>query len=95
MTGVDDVLPGARERDVRRQFLAEAVALSLIGGVFGIALGIIGSRVLVNALGWPMSISAGTIAVATASATAAGVLFGYYPARRAASLDPIDALRHE
>ncbi len=86
---------GARERDVRRQFLAEAVALSLVGGVAGITLGFAASRVLGSTLGWPMRVSPQTIAIATACATGAGVIFGYYPARRASALDPIDALRSE
>jgi putative ABC transport system permease protein len=86
---------GARERDVRRQFLSEAVMLSVLGGVAGIALGVVGSRVLGSTLGWPMRVSPQTIVIATACATIAGVVFGYYPARRAAALDPIDALRSE
>ena len=86
---------GARPGDIRRQFLAEAITLGLIGGGFGIVLGVLGSRALVLALGWPMSISLETIGIATGSALAAGLVFGYYPARHAAALDPIEALWKE
>jgi putative ABC transport system permease protein len=86
---------GARERDIRRQFIAEAVVLSLVGGGAGIAGGLVASRTLANALGWPTLVSFDTIIVATAFSTATGLVFGYYPARRASALDPIDALRFE
>src|SRR5207302_737365 len=86
---------GATERAVQLQFLGEAVLLSLLGGVFGIGLGVAGSFLLGSALGWPMTIPTGAIAVAPAFAIGVGVLFGFYPARKAALLDPIEALRHE
>jgi putative ABC transport system permease protein len=86
---------GARTRDILRQFLAEAVTLSLIGGVFGIVLGVATSQALTQILGWPTLITSASIAVAFAFAAAVGVFFGFYPARKAASLDPIEALRYE
>ena len=86
---------GARTRDILRQFLAEAVALSVLGGIAGIALGIGVSRAVSQGLGWPTLITSSSIAIAFAFAAAVGIFFGYYPARKAASLDPIDALRYE
>jgi putative ABC transport system permease protein len=86
---------GARTRDILRQFLAEAVALSIIGGTVGIGLGLIASQSLTRGLGWPTQITPGAILLAFAFAAGVGVFFGYYPARKAASLDPIDALRYE
>jgi putative ABC transport system permease protein len=86
---------GARTRDILRQFLAEAVTLSVVGGVIGIALGVAVSQSLTRGLGWPTQITPQSILVAFAFAAAVGVFFGYYPARSAANLDPIDALRYE
>jgi putative ABC transport system permease protein len=86
---------GARTRDILSQFLAEAVTLSLAGGIIGILLGILVSRVLTQVLGWPTTISPMSVLVAFVFAAAVGVFFGYYPARRAAELDPIEALRYE
>jgi putative ABC transport system permease protein len=86
---------GAKARDILRQFLAEAVALSLVGGLAGIALGVTVSEVITKSLGWPVLITAGSIAVAFAFSAAVGVFFGWYPARKAANLDPIEALRYE
>jgi putative ABC transport system permease protein len=86
---------GARARDILRQFLAEAVCLSLAGGGVGVLLGTIASRTLTQALGWPSLITASALGVAFAFSAAVGVFFGYYPARRAARLDPIEALRYE
>jgi putative ABC transport system permease protein len=86
---------GARSRDVLRQFLVEAVALSVSGGTLGVGLGLGVSQTLNQALGWPTAVTASSILVAFAFAAAVGVFFGYYPARRAAELDPIEALRHE
>ena len=84
---------GAREGDILSQFLVEAVVLSLIGGMLGIILGIgatVGVGFLIN---WPMAPSPGTIAVAVLTSAAIGLVFGFLPARRAAKLDPIEALR--
>jgi putative ABC transport system permease protein len=86
---------GAKAADILRQFLAEAVALSLVGGLAGIALGITVSEVITKSLGWPVLITTASIAVAFAFSAAVGVFFGWYPARKAANLDPIEALRYE
>jgi putative ABC transport system permease protein len=86
---------GARSRDVLRQFLVEAIALSALGGAAGVALGVGVSRALTSVLGWPTRLDALAIGVALAFAAAVGVFFGWYPARKAAGLDPIDALRYE
>jgi putative ABC transport system permease protein len=86
---------GARGRDVLRQFLIEAVMLSLIGGALGIALGTFGARVIADQFQWPTRVSPNAVAFAFGCSAAVGVFFGYYPARRAANLDPIEALRFE
>ena len=86
---------GARTRDILRQFLAEAVGLSIVGGLVGVLLGLGVSRGLTQGLGWPTMITPSAIVIAFAFAGAVGVFFGYYPARKAANLDPIDALRYE
>src|SRR5438034_8085418 len=86
---------GARGRDVLRQFLVEAVILSLIGGGLGVLLGTLGARAIADMFQWPTRVSANAIALAFGCSAAIGVFFGYYPARRAANLDPIDALRFE
>jgi putative ABC transport system permease protein len=86
---------GARGRDVLRQFLVEAVMLSLVGGAIGVLLGAIGARTISDVLQWPTHISINAITLAFLCSAAVGVFFGYYPARRAARLEPIDALRFE
>jgi putative ABC transport system permease protein len=86
---------GARARDVMRQFLAEAILLSLLGGVSGIGLGLLGSHVIATSFEWPTRVSTQAILLAFGCSVAIGLFFGYYPARRAAALDPIDALRFE
>jgi putative ABC transport system permease protein len=86
---------GARESAIRVQFLGEAVVLSLIGGVFGVALSYAGSAGFERTLGWPIAIPPSSLLVAVASAVTVGVVFGYYPAWRASRLDPIEALHHE
>ena len=86
---------GARRRDVLQQFLVEAVALSCCGGLAGIACGFIAAAVVARVLEWPAAVSPGSVALAFGIAAAVGVFFGFYPARRASRLDPIDALRSE
>ena len=86
---------GARGRDVLLQFLVEAVVLSLFGGAIGIALGFGLSRGITFWMEWPTTVSTNAVAVAFGFAAATGVFFGFYPARKAAALDPIDALRYE
>jgi len=86
---------GARTRDILRQFLSEAVALSLVGGLAGILLGIVVSEIIATSLGWPVLITSTSVLVAFAFSAAVGVFFGWYPARTAANLDPIEALRYE
>ena len=86
---------GARSSAVRSQFLIESVVLSLTGGLFGIVLGIIVSLAIPKMLGWPTLISTMAIIGSVIFSVAVGIFFGYYPARKAAALDPIDALRYE
>ena len=86
---------GARRRDVMAQFLTEAVTLSLVGGLIGIGLGV-GATVLMSKLaGWSTLISSGSILLAFIFSATVGIFFGLYPAKKAASLDPIEALRYE
>jgi putative ABC transport system permease protein len=86
---------GAHARDILTQFLLEAIALSTVGGLIGIVLGIVTAKVLSAVAEWPTLISPGSIAVAFLFSAAVGVFFGFYPARKAAHLDPITALRYE
>jgi putative ABC transport system permease protein len=86
---------GARERDILLQFLVEAVVLSLAGGLIGILIGVAGSKLISVLVQWPTFISPKSILLAFGFSAAIGVIFGLYPAWRAASLDPIDALRYE
>jgi putative ABC transport system permease protein len=86
---------GARGSDVLMQFLVESAALSIAGGAIGLIAGLAGSILLARTTGWPTSVSPITAAVALAFSAAVGIAFGFYPARKAASLDPIQALRYE
>ena len=86
---------GATEADVQLQFLVEAVTLSMLGGAVGIIAGLGGSALISNFLSWPTLISAKAIVAAAVFSAAVGVFFGFYPARKAAQLDPIEALRYE
>ena len=86
---------GARSSAVRTQFLIESIVLSLTGGMIGIILGIVLSLVIPAFLGWPTLVSMMAIVGSVLFSAAVGIFFGYYPARKAASLDPIEALRYE
>ena len=86
---------GATEHDVQRQFLSEAVVLSLIGGVIGIILGVAASVLVATLMKWPTVVSPLSIIAAVAFSAGVGIFFGFYPARKAARLDPIEALRYE
>jgi len=86
---------GAHGRDVLLQFLIEAVILSSLGGIIGIVLGVGFSELVSLRTGWPILVSPTSVVVAVAFSAAVGVFFGYYPARKAAQLDPIEALRYE
>jgi len=86
---------GAHGRDILLQFLIESIALSSLGGIIGIALGVTTARILAVSYQWPTLISPTAIIVAFGFSAAVGIFFGFYPARKAAALDPIDALRYE
>jgi putative ABC transport system permease protein len=86
---------GARSGVIRRQFLIESITISLVGGIIGVLLGVAASIGISSALNWPTLVSPASIAISVIFSVLVGVLFGYYPARKAAALDPIDALRYE
>ena len=86
---------GARGFDILLQFLIEAVTLSVIGGIAGIALGIGASQILASQMNWPVLVSNSSVIAAFVFSGAVGIFFGFYPARKASRLDPIDALRFE
>jgi len=86
---------GARGRDILTQFLIEALVLSLLGGTTGIILGVVGSSAISNLAKWPTIITAFSIILSFGFSIAIGIFFGFYPARKAAMLNPIDALRYE
>jgi putative ABC transport system permease protein len=86
---------GAKRRDILSQFLMEAMSLSLLGGFIGIILGIASSDLISSLAGWPTFISYNSIVLAVMFSMLVGVFFGYYPARKASSLNPIEALRYE
>jgi putative ABC transport system permease protein len=86
---------GARGHDILLQFLIEAVALSSTGGLLGIGLGVGGAKLITMIKQWPTLVSPQSIIIAFAFSAAVGVFFGFYPARKASQLDPIDALRYE
>ena len=86
---------GATEGNIQFHFLIEALLLSLLGGAMGVLLGAAGSVGITRVLGWPVELSPQAVAVASLFSAAVGVFFGYYPARKAARMDPIEALRYE
>jgi putative ABC transport system permease protein len=86
---------GGRRRDILTQFLVEAVTLCLLGGLIGVAFGIAASAVIAYAADWPVRVAPGVLALAMTAAGGTGIVFGFFPARRAAHLNPIDALRSE
>ena len=86
---------GAKQRDILLQFLTEAVLLTFFGGLIGIALGVGGATAVSKLVGWPTLVSFQAIALAVFFSAAVGIFFGFYPAKKAAALNPIDALRYE
>lgn len=89
------VAVGATEGAIQLQFLGESVMLSLVGGTVGVLFGVLGSYVVGRMLKWSMPVSLDAVVIAAIFSVAVGVFFGYYPARKASSLDPIEALRYE
>ena len=86
---------GAQQRDILRQFLVEAVTLCVVGSLFGVAFGIATTMFIADLGQWPVLIEPLTIIIAIGAAAIVGVFFGYYPARKASLMNPIDALRYE
>src|SRR5690606_7794170 len=86
---------GARGSDVLTQFLVESVAISMVGGFIGLLLGVGGAAVVGHFTGWNTVTPPGAVLIAVGFSAAVGVFFGFYPARQAASLNPIQALRYE
>jgi len=86
---------GAKKNDILLQFMTEAVLLTMLGGIIGIALGAGGATIVSHLLDWPTLISLESIVIAFVFAAVVGIFFGFYPARKAAGLNPIDALRYE
>jgi putative ABC transport system permease protein len=86
---------GARRRDILGQFLIEAVTLSMIGGLIGIAIGLAAAEIIARIAAWPVHVDAAAVLLAVGFSAAIGVFFGFYPARKAAALSPIEALRYE
>ena len=86
---------GGRGVDILMQFLIESILLSILGGVIGIILGVGGAFIVSSVAGWPVAIMPSAVILSFIVCTVIGVFFGWYPARKAASLNPIDALRYE
>ena len=86
---------GGKGKDIHKQFLLEAILLSVIGAIIGVGLGFLVSNVVENSLGWPILITTNSILLSFLFCSFIGIFFGWYPARKASALDPIDALRHE
>ncbi len=86
---------GPHGSDVMTPFLVESVVMSLVGGLLGVAFGYTGSRAIAAVTGWSTVVSGPTVVLALSSAATIGIFFGFYPAWRAAAMDPIEALRYE
>lgn len=86
---------GAKENHIMLQFLIEAIMISITGGLLGIITGLLASWIVQVLIGWPVSVQAYSVILSFAVCTAAGIFFGWYPARKAARLDPIEAIRYE
>jgi putative ABC transport system permease protein len=86
---------GARGSDVLTQFLVESVVMSLLGGVVGLIVGVAGAELVSRLAGWATAVPASAALLAVGFSAAVGIFFGFYPARKAAALDPIQALRYE
>jgi putative ABC transport system permease protein len=86
---------GARDVDVLLQFLVEAIVLSVVGGAIGMAVGAAASYLVGRAMNWSTPVTSDAVLLAFGFAATVGVFFGFYPARKAAGLNPIDALRYE
>ena len=86
---------GARQRDIIRQFLIEAVLISFVGGLLGIVFGVGMSRLIAWMAGWSTIVTAGSILLAFLVSVSVGLIFGIYPAVKAARLDPVEAIRYE
>jgi len=86
---------GARGIDILTQFLIEAVLISIVGGIIGVVIGVGSSFIIKSMLSWPIVITSSSIVLSFAVCTFTGVFFGWYPAKKAANLDPIDAIRYE
>ncbi|MDB4584431.1 ABC transporter permease, partial [Draconibacterium sp.] len=86
---------GGKGKDILRQFLFEAMLLSILGGIIGVGVGFLASNIVEKALGWPVLVTTHSVLLSFLFCTFIGVFFGWYPARKASALNPIDALRHE
>jgi putative ABC transport system permease protein len=86
---------GARGSDVLTQFLIESIVMSVLGGLLGLGIGFGGAELLARFTGWSTAIAPGMVAIAIGFSAAVGIFFGFYPARKAAALNPIQALRYE
>ena len=86
---------GAKGKDILTQFMIESIVISLAGGILGIVLGILASQLVAKFGGWPVVVTSSSVLLSFFFSSAIGLFFGWYPARKAAALNPIDALRFE
>jgi putative ABC transport system permease protein len=86
---------GGKGLDIMLQFLSESMLISITGGIIGIIFGLVASKIIGSTMGWPVVVLPGSEILSFVVCTVIGVFFGWYPARKAANLDPIDALRYE